>query len=78
VLAAPSSEQLLPVLASWLGLTPRQRELANLLEKGLAVKQAARRLGLSRAGVEDHLKHLYRSAGVHSRDELVAVLTGSL
>jgi DNA-binding CsgD family transcriptional regulator len=54
-------------------LSPRRRQvLAGLLE-GLAEKQIAGRLGLSRPTVHDHVTDLYRYFDVGSRGELLAL-----
>jgi PAS domain S-box-containing protein len=54
-------------------LTPRQAEVLRLLEQGRSTKQIAQELHLSRETVKNHVRHLLRALGVHSRLEAVAV-----
>jgi PAS domain S-box-containing protein len=53
-------------------LTPRQTEVLHLLEQGLSTAQIARKLNLSVETVRNHISHLLRALGVHSRLEAVA------
>jgi DNA-binding CsgD family transcriptional regulator len=52
-------------------LTPRQRELLNLVAAGHTNTQIARRLGLSQATVRTHLEHIYDRLHVSSRTAAV-------
>jgi len=54
-------------------LTPRQTEVLRLLEHGRSTHQIARELHLSTETVRNHIRHLLRALGVHSRLEAVAV-----
>ena len=54
------------------GATPREREVATLLARGLTNAEIAEALVLSPHTVEDHAKSLYEKVGVGSRQELVA------
>ena len=54
-------------------LTPRQAEILRLLERGHSTNQIARELHLSLETVRNHIRHLLRALGVHSRLEAVAV-----
>src|SRR5262249_15501419 len=54
-------------------LTPRQCEVLRLLERGCSTKQIATELSLSVETVRNHVRHLMRTLGVHSRLEAVAV-----
>lgn len=51
--------------------TPREREVLDLLLKGLRVASIGRRLGVSPSTVRNHLKSLFRKARVHSQAELI-------
>jgi DNA-binding CsgD family transcriptional regulator len=54
------------------GATPREREVATLIARGLSRAELAEALVLSPHTVEDHVKSLYEKVGVASRQELVA------
>jgi len=54
-------------------LTPRQSEVLRLLEHGHSTEQIAGELHLSAATVRNHIRHLLRALGVHSRLEAVAI-----
>jgi PAS domain S-box-containing protein len=56
-----------------LGLTPRQTEVLHLIAQGASTDQVAARLHLSRETVRNHVRHIFRALGVHSRVEAVAV-----
>ena len=56
-----------------LHLTPRQAEVLALLERGRTTKQIAQELHLSVETVRNHVRHLLRSLGAHSRLEAVAI-----
>ena len=53
-------------------LTPRQAEVLRLLEQGRSTKQIAQELHLSTETVRNHIRHLFRALGVHTRLEAVA------
>lgn len=52
-------------------LTPREREVVQLLTAGHPNKEIARRLGLQEITVKVHLKGIYRKLGVVSRTQAV-------
>jgi PAS domain S-box-containing protein len=54
-------------------LTPRQTEVLRLLEQGRSTEQIAGELQLSVETVRNHIRHILRALGVHSRLEAVAV-----
>jgi PAS domain S-box-containing protein len=54
-------------------LTPRQVEVLRLLEHGCSTKQIAQELHLSPETVNNHVRHVLRALGVHSRLEAVAI-----
>ncbi|MFZ0041366.1 MAG: helix-turn-helix transcriptional regulator [Solirubrobacteraceae bacterium] len=54
------------------GVTPREREIATLLARGMTNPEIARALVLSPYTVQDHIKSLFEKTGVTSRQELVA------
>jgi PAS domain S-box-containing protein len=53
-------------------LTPRQAEVLRLLEQGHSTRQIAEELHLSTETVRNHIRHVFRVLGVHSRIEAVA------
>lgn len=58
------------------GVTPRERQIAHEVSRGLTTTQIANRLGISEKTVEHHLDHLYRKTGTHNRTALVYRLSG--
>ena len=74
--AAQASEQLgrIGAARSDGGLTPTQREVAELVASGLTNRQVADRLYMSAHTVEAHLSAVYRALGIRSRVELDAAL----
>lgn len=56
-----------------LHLTPRQAEVLDLLERGRSTRQIADELHLSTETVRNHIRHLLRAVGAHSRLEAVAI-----
>ena len=53
-------------------LTPRQREILQLLVEGVRVKQIATRLTLSETTVRNHVRAILRALDAHSQLEAVA------
>jgi PAS domain S-box-containing protein len=53
-------------------LTPRQVEVLRLLQRGCSTDDIARQLHLSTETVRNHVRHLLRALGVHTRLEAVA------
>ncbi|MBF6327737.1 helix-turn-helix transcriptional regulator [Nocardia transvalensis] len=74
VQAAPRS-LVMPAIAAWYGLTPREYTVVEHALEGLPVMRIARLLQLSHYTVNDHLKSIYRKTRVNSRDELIAGIT---
>jgi PAS domain S-box-containing protein len=54
-------------------LTPRQSEVLRMLERGRSTQEIARELHLSPETVRNHVRHVLRALGVHSRLEAVAL-----
>ena len=52
-------------------LSPRERQILELLATGMAPKEAASELGLSYETVRDYLKQIYQKLHVRSRTEAV-------
>ena len=53
-------------------LTEREKEILQLLMKGLAYKEIAGRIFISQETLNSHIKNIYRKLNVHSRSELAA------
>lgn len=62
---------------SGFGLTPRQEAVVLLLAHGKGVKDLARACGISANTAKEHVADVYHRLGVHSREALLARLTGA-
>ncbi|WP_242911011.1 helix-turn-helix transcriptional regulator [Actinomadura terrae] len=69
---AAAGKELLSAVALWQGLSPRERVVIDHVLEGLSSKQIARRLHVSPHTLNDHLKSIYRKAGVSTREELLS------
>lgn len=56
-----------------LHLTPRQAEVLALLERGRSTREIAGELHISIETTRNHIRHLLRAVGAHSRLEAVAI-----
>jgi PAS domain S-box-containing protein len=54
------------------GLTPRQREILDLLASGLSTTEIAAKLTLSTETVRNHVRSVFRELHVHTRLEAIA------
>jgi PAS domain S-box-containing protein len=54
-------------------LTPRQKEVLQLLGEGASTDEIAAALHLSKETVRNHIRHILRELGAHSRLEAVAM-----
>ena len=52
-------------------LSPRESEILGLVAQGLANREIAEQLSLSRYTVECHIKHIYRKLAVSSRTRAI-------
>jgi DNA-binding CsgD family transcriptional regulator len=64
--------ELAPLVADACRLTEREREVTQLVARGLPTDAIAARLYLSPWTVQDHLKAIFEKVGVATRGELVA------
>jgi len=56
-----------------LHLTPRQAEVLALLERGRSTREIAAELHISDETARNHIRHLLKAVGAHSRLEAVAI-----
>lgn len=61
-------------LAEQAGLSAREAEVLELVCRGYTARHAGERLGISESTVVSHLTHIYRKAGVSSKQDLVALV----
>ena len=57
-------------------LTPREREVAQLVAQGLSNKEIAARLHISLGTVKDHLHHILTKTSLPSRTAITAAMAG--
>lgn len=72
--AANAPDVELASLARKRGLSARENEVFTLLAKGSSSTDIQQALGISPNTVKTHLRHVYRKMGVHSLDELRALV----
>lgn len=60
----------------WASLTPAERDVADLVARGLTNPEIAVRLGVSAGTVKDHVSSALRKLGVRTRVELAAAVSG--
>ncbi|MEZ5143135.1 MAG: helix-turn-helix transcriptional regulator [Acidimicrobiales bacterium] len=74
VVERPRPIELAPLIVESLGLTDRQRQVAEGLLAGASRAVIARRLGITEHTVAETASAVFRRAGVASRSELCALL----
>jgi len=74
VLEVAGRAELAPLMLQACELTPREREIVEMLIRGLPIAEMASSLWLSPYTVRDHVKAVFAKLGVRSRPELNAKL----
>jgi DNA-binding CsgD family transcriptional regulator len=76
-LRAATSSETFDLLCRAYTLSPRERDVVAALLAGLDTRAVSRRLFISPHTVQDHLKSVFKKAGVHGRRELLARFSGA-
>jgi two-component system, NarL family, nitrate/nitrite response regulator NarL len=58
-------------------LSPREREVAFLVARGLTNKEVGRELRLSDGTVKQHVHNIFLKLGARKRDTLIGLMSGS-
>ena len=58
-------------IADRYGLSPREREVVELLAQGRSQPYIRDCLVLSKSTVATHVRHIYAKLGIHTRQELI-------
>ena len=61
-------------VAERFGLSPRERDVFELLVRGRSIEYIAQSLTISFNTAKSHIRHIYVKADVHSRQELLDIL----
>ena len=78
VLQPSQASELVPLKLSHFRFTPAERQITELVLTGRSTREIADELVVSPHTVQDHLKSVFAKAGVRSRRDLVARLSGAM
>jgi len=78
VLQPAQAAELVSLMLSRFRLTRSERQITELVLEGRSTKEIAEELVVSPHTVQDHLKAVFAKAGVRSRRDLVARVTGAV
>ena len=73
---APTFDGRFDALARQHGLTPREREVLELIARGRNRQYVAEKLVISEGTAKTHIKRIYAKLGIHSREELLDLIQG--
>lgn len=73
---APTFDGRFDALARQHGLTPREREVLELIARGRNRQYVAEKLVISEGTAKTHIKRIYAKLGIHSREELLDLVQG--
>jgi DNA-binding CsgD family transcriptional regulator len=75
VIVTPArSAEVAPLIVDAYGLTARERQVLQLITRGLSTNEVAATLWVTPYTVQDHLKSIFEKTGARSRRELVGRL----
>jgi DNA-binding CsgD family transcriptional regulator len=74
ILEPARAAELAPIIVELYELSPRERQVTELLLRGLPIDEIAAALWISRHTVRDYTKAIFAKLGVGSRPELTAKL----
>lgn len=74
ILELARAAELAPIIVELYELSPRERQVTELLLRGLPIDEIAGALWISRHTVRDYIKAIFAKLGVGSRPELTAKL----
>lgn len=58
------------VMSKWESLSPRQKEVAILIEKGMTNEEIAKRLSISNETIKTHVANILRKFNVNEKSEV--------